>query len=98
MYTQDTICALATAPGIAAISVIRVSGEISFEICDKIFRKNKNTDNTGKIPQKLTDMLLCPECKNLEGSLEISGNFLSCNFCGTKYIISDGILDLRLKN
>ena len=60
--------------------------------------KNKNTDNRRKIPQKLTDMLLCPECKNLEGSLEISGNFLSCNFCGTKYIISDGILDLRLKN
>ncbi len=46
MFTQDTICALATASGIAAISVIRVSGEKSFEICHKIFRhKNKKTDN-----------------------------------------------------
>ena len=42
MFTQDTICALATASGIAAISVIRVSGEKSFEIANQIFRSKKN--------------------------------------------------------
>lgn len=33
----DTICALATANGIGAIGIIRVSGEKSFEIVNKIF-------------------------------------------------------------
>ncbi|MFZ4399913.1 MAG: tRNA uridine-5-carboxymethylaminomethyl(34) synthesis GTPase MnmE [Bacteroidales bacterium] len=46
MFPQDTICALATASGIAAISVIRISGEKSFEICNQVFhRKNKKTAN-----------------------------------------------------
>jgi ubiquinone/menaquinone biosynthesis C-methylase UbiE len=60
--------------------------------------KNENIDIMEKIPEKFTDMLLCPECKNAENKLEISENFLVCNFCGSKYIISDGIFDLRLKN
>ncbi|MGC4128699.1 MAG: tRNA uridine-5-carboxymethylaminomethyl(34) synthesis GTPase MnmE [Bergeyella sp.] len=34
---QDTICALATANGIGAIGIIRVSGEKSFEIVNTIF-------------------------------------------------------------
>ena len=59
---------------------------------------NKGKDYMGKIPQKFTDMLLCPECKNSEGILEINGDFLSCNFCGSKYSISDSVFDLRLKN
>jgi tRNA modification GTPase len=47
MYINDTICALATAPGIAAISVIRISGEKSFEISQSIFRQNnKSVDFT----------------------------------------------------
>ena len=37
---QDTICALATANGIGAISVIRVSGSKSWEIVSKIFSKS----------------------------------------------------------
>ena len=34
---QDTICALATANGIGAIGIIRVSGEQAIEICEKCF-------------------------------------------------------------
>ncbi len=34
---QDTICALATANGIGAIGIIRVSGNQSFEIVNKVF-------------------------------------------------------------
>jgi tRNA modification GTPase len=34
---EDTICAIATAPGIGAIAVIRVSGPDAFSITDKIF-------------------------------------------------------------
>ncbi len=37
---QETICALATANGIGAISVIRVSGSKSWEIVSKIFSKS----------------------------------------------------------
>ncbi len=38
---DDTIAALATAPGISAIGVIRVSGENAFEITDSLFRSKK---------------------------------------------------------
>ena len=36
-YSSSTICALATAPGIGAIAVIRLSGEAAIEICNKVF-------------------------------------------------------------
>jgi len=35
---EDTICAIATAPGIGAIAVIRVSGPDAFSISDKLFK------------------------------------------------------------
>ncbi len=35
---DETICALATPSGISAISVIRISGEQSLDICDAIFK------------------------------------------------------------
>jgi len=41
---HDTICALATANGIGAIGIIRISGEQSFEIVNRIFQgKNLET-------------------------------------------------------
>jgi tRNA modification GTPase len=36
---QDTICALSTAPGMGAIAIIRVSGNKTFDITQKIFSK-----------------------------------------------------------
>ena len=39
--TQDTICAIATAPG-GAIAVIRVSGENAIAITDRIFQPVSN--------------------------------------------------------
>lgn len=36
MNTQDTICAIATAPGTSAIAVLRVSGPDTFGICRKV--------------------------------------------------------------
>ncbi len=35
--STDTICALATPPGLSAIAVIRVSGKESFQVCEQIF-------------------------------------------------------------
>ncbi|MBP7173720.1 MAG: tRNA uridine-5-carboxymethylaminomethyl(34) synthesis GTPase MnmE [Cloacibacterium sp.] len=43
---HDTICALATANGVGAIGIIRVSGEKSFEIVNKIF-EGKNLEKVG---------------------------------------------------
>jgi tRNA modification GTPase len=37
-HNNDTICALSTAPGMAAIAVLRISGEKTFEIVNKIFK------------------------------------------------------------
>ncbi|MDO4881209.1 MAG: tRNA uridine-5-carboxymethylaminomethyl(34) synthesis GTPase MnmE [Capnocytophaga sp.] len=38
LYTSDTIVALATATGVGAIAVIRLSGKEAIEIADKIFK------------------------------------------------------------
>lgn len=37
-YSTSTICALATAPGIGAIAIIRLSGEAAITICNKVFK------------------------------------------------------------
>jgi tRNA modification GTPase len=37
MFDQSTICAIATSPGIGAIAVIRLSGEMAFKIADSVF-------------------------------------------------------------
>ena len=37
-YTDDTIVALATATGVGAISVIRLSGKEAIELADKVFK------------------------------------------------------------
>ncbi|PCH92688.1 MAG: tRNA uridine-5-carboxymethylaminomethyl(34) synthesis GTPase MnmE [Bacteroidetes bacterium] len=47
----DTICAISTAAGVAAISVLRISGDQSFEICNKLFKpgdssKDISTEST----------------------------------------------------
>ena len=40
---EDTICAISTATGVGAISIIRVSGKEAIEIVNKIFKgKNLN--------------------------------------------------------
>ena len=39
-HKKDTICAIATGSGSGAISIIRLSGKDSFEICNKIFSKD----------------------------------------------------------
>ena len=40
---DDTICAIATAPGQGAIAVIRLSGEESIQLTDKVFRSAKKS-------------------------------------------------------
>jgi len=59
MTTNDTICAISTAPGMGAIAVLRLAGEQAFSICEKIFipaksgkilsQQKANTIHFGKI-------------------------------------------------
>lgn len=100
---QDTICALATANGIGAIGIIRISGEQSFEIVNTIFEgKNlqkaeshtvhygfiKDEDET--IDEVMISVFHAPKTFTTENSVEIS-------FHGSPYI-GKKILEALIKN
>ncbi|MDE5799940.1 MAG: tRNA uridine-5-carboxymethylaminomethyl(34) synthesis GTPase MnmE [Paramuribaculum sp.] len=44
IHTQDTICAISTAPGIGGIAVIRVSGPTAFQIVEKVWMGRRIVD------------------------------------------------------
>ncbi len=48
--TSDTICALSTAPGTAAIAVIRLSGTRTFQVAHRIFKPADKTKDIEKAP------------------------------------------------
>lgn len=47
---QDTICALSSPPGTGAIAVIRVSGNLAFSVCSRLFRSDKRKINLADFP------------------------------------------------
>lgn len=49
MYSDDTIAAISTAPGEAGIGIVRMSGDNSLNILDKVFKsyRNKKTKDFG---------------------------------------------------
>ena len=82
---EDTIVALATPPGMSALAVIRMSGEDSVKIADKLFSKNllnaaSHTLHFGKIhdtdgnvtDEVLVSVMLAPKSYTGENSVEIS--------------------------
>ncbi len=82
---QDTICALATANGTGAIGIIRVSGEQSFQIVNKVFQ-GKNLENADshtvhygfindgeeQIDEVMVAVFHAPKTFTTENSVEIS--------------------------
>lgn len=101
---QDTICALATAQGVGAIGVIRVSGPQTIDVVQKIF-KGKNLhqqpshtihfgtirdDQNLIVDEVLISLFKAPTSYTKEDTIEIS-----CH--GSDYIIQK-ILKLLLKN
>ena len=100
---QDTICALATANGIGAIGIIRVSGEKAIEICEKCFdgkpltQQTSHTvhygfikDNDEVIDEVMVSIFLAPKSFTTENSVEIS-------FHGSPHI-AQKILEVLIKN
>lgn len=85
IFQQEPICALATAPGIGAIGLIRVSGEKAIEIVDSIFkgRKLQNVQShtahfgrierqNGVIDEVLATVFKSPKSFTKEDTVEIS--------------------------
>ena len=100
---KDTICALATANGIGAIGIIRVSGEKAIEICEKCFdgkpltQQTSHTvhygfikDNDEVIDEVMVSIFLAPKSFTTENSVEIS-------FHGSPHI-AQKILEVLIKN
>ncbi len=103
---QDTICALATPSGSGAIAVIRVSGNKSLEITDKIFKSGRNDslkaaegysvrygtifNEEEVIDQVLITVFRSPASYTGEDSVEIS--------CHCSPFIVKEILSLLVKN
>jgi len=100
---QDTICALATANGIGAIGIIRVSGEKSFDIVNRIFKGSNLEkvlshtvhygfieDENETIDEVMVSVFHAPKTFTTENSVEIS-------FHGSPYIAKK-ILEVLQKN
>ena len=99
---QDTICALATADGIGAIAIIRVSGKDTFKIVENIFSKSlidkdSHTAHFGVIKNgnEIIDEVLLTVFKNPksftgEDSIEIA--------CHASTFIQQEILKLLLES
>ena len=100
----DTIAAISTPRGEGGIAIIRISGDKSFEILDKIFiKKNPNADlgfyklNYGFIKdgEKIVDEVMAvrmkaPKTYTCEDVVEIN--------CHGGHLISEKVLELVLKN
>jgi tRNA modification GTPase len=100
---EDTICALATSGGIAAIGVIRVSGRDAIKIVNKIFvgkdleKVKTHTVHFGKIAngetildEVLATIFVAPRSYTGENSVEIS--------CHGSPFIQQQILEVLIKN
>ena len=55
---EDTIAAISTALGVGAISIIRISGEKSLEIANKIGKEVKAVDNAVQRIKKKIEKIL----------------------------------------
>jgi tRNA modification GTPase len=106
MIKQDTIAAIATAPGAGAIAIIRLSGENSLKIADKFFKSKSNKklveqkantihfgeiiDNNEIIDEVLVSIFHAPHSYTGENSVEIS--------CHGSIYIQQKILEIATNN
>ena len=103
---SNTIVAISTAPGIGGIGIIRMSGEDSYNILNKIFKPyNENNidikgyaikygyildDNNNVVDEVLVSFFKAPKSYTTENMVEISSHGGS--------VIMNKILDICLKN
>lgn len=100
---QDTICAISTALGVGAISIIRVSGEDSIKIVNEIFKGNDLTkvdthtihygyiyDENKEIDEVLVSIMKAPKTYTKENIVEIN--------CHGGIATTNKILEILLMN
>ncbi len=99
--SNETICALATAPG-GAIGIIRVSGPLSIEVLSRVFTKDVSSaqpntihyghikDGSEIIDEVMVSLFRAPHSYTGEDSAEIS-----CH--GSRYILNK-VLELLIQN
>ncbi|MBO6195052.1 MAG: tRNA uridine-5-carboxymethylaminomethyl(34) synthesis GTPase MnmE [Bacilli bacterium] len=99
---NDTICAISTAVGIGAISIVRISGEESINIVNKIFDKNltkieSHTINYGHIiedgkiiDEVMVSLMRAPKTFTREDIVEIN--------CHGGIATTNKVLELLLEN
>ena len=99
---EDTIAAISSALGVGAISIIRISGDKSLEIVDKIFDKNISNakthtihyghiiDNNEIIDEVLVNIMFAPRTFTREDVIEIN--------CHGGINTTNKILELVLSN
>ena len=106
MINSDTIIALATPPGIGAISIIRISGKNAISVSEKLFfKKNKKKlsshkshtvhlgkikNNENEIDEVLLTIFKTPHSYTGENTIEIS--------CHGSIYIQQQIIDLYVQN
>ena len=103
ILNQDTICAIATANGVGALGIIRLSGENAVEIAQKCFKGNDLikakshtvhygyiVDEQEQIDEVLVSVFLAPRTFTAENVVEIS-------FHGSPHIAKK-ILEVLVKN
>ena len=80
--SKDTITALGTRPGEAAIGIVKISGEDSIKIAEKIFR----SEGRKKISNMKTYTMLYGRIVEEDGSIvdEVSFAESPARYCGNK--------------
>ena len=101
-YNSDTICALATGGGTSAIALLRISGDRSIEIVNKVFSKNltkkeSHTVHFGNIiiNNKIIDEVVITIFKKNQSFTGEETVEISCH--GSKYI-QNKILEILINN
>ena len=69
-FSNDTICAIATAMSDAGIGIIRVSGKDAVSICDKIYMSaNKEHTLINHVPNSIRFGYICDDSKDEEDQI-----------------------------
>ncbi len=85
---NDTIAAIATAPGVGAVGIVRISGNESFTIADKIF-VTKSAKKISQIPPK------CVTFGGIYDGIELVDEALVLNFRAPNSYTAQDVIELQ---
>ncbi len=100
MYSKDTICAIATASGVASISIIRISGDKALEVVKKITKKDEFKVRYAHLCQIYADSEFIDEAIIIyfQAPFSFSGEDIVEIQCHGGIVVANLIIDEVLKN